>query len=314
MKKKWLLTGSAVGISGAIMLTTGLTAFAGTSGYEDYKAALKNTAQNLTSVTVQADAVLKDNDSLLSEAQSSLKASRQNEAVSGTVKISGKTGTQTISLYSQPDGQVWKSDASDVYYVKKDKAEKEGREAGKETKDEEWFSSQEETVIDALIGNLKNEVTSTTGDDGSKNISLQLDSAQIPAVVQALAPVAFKHLADQSKSKWEHSTESGNAAKQIDPEGLFRQNLLSAKDIALTDGVQIQNISLYAVVSPANEIQRQQFSITFTGQDAKGASHTLTASLDVQLSAINGTTPDTIDLSGKQVQQVKNNHEGRHHE
>ncbi|MHA6529555.1 hypothetical protein [Paenibacillus sp. BAC0078] len=312
MKKKWLLTGSAVGISGAIMLATGLTAFAGTSGYEDYKAALKNTAQNLTSVTVQADADLKDNGSLLSEAQSSLKVSRHNEAVSGTVKLSGKAGAQTISLYSQPNRQVWKSDASDVYYVKQDKAEKDDREAGKEIKDEKWFSSQEETVIDALIGNLKNEITSTTGSNGSKDISLQLDSAQIPAVVQALAPVAFKHLADHSK--WEHSTVNGNAANQGDPEELFRQNLLSAKDIALTDGVQIQNISLHAVVSPANEIQRQQFAITFTGQDAKGASHTLTASLDVQLSAINGTTPDSIDLSGKHVQQVKDDHEGRHHE
>ncbi|WP_019912062.1 hypothetical protein [Paenibacillus sp. HW567] len=312
MKKKWLLTGSAVGISGAIMLATGLTAFAGTSGYEDYKAALKTTAQNLTSATIQADAILKDNGSLLSQAQSSLKASRQNEAVSGTVKISGKAGAQTISLYSQPDGQVWKSDASDVYYVKQDKAEKDNLEAGKGTKDGKWFSSQEETVIDALIGNLKNEITSTAGSDGSKDISLQLDSAQIPAVVQALAPVAFKHLADQSK--WEHSTDSGNAAKPTDPEELFRQNLLSAKDIALTDGVQIQNISLHAVVSPANEIQRQQFAITFTGQDAKGASHTLTASLDVQLSAINGTTPDSIDLSGKNVQPVQDEHEGRHHE
>ncbi|CQR54599.1 hypothetical protein [Paenibacillus riograndensis] len=312
MKKKWLLTGSAVGISGAVMLATGLTAFAGTSGYEDYKAALKNTAQNLTSVTVQADAVLKDNGSLLSQAQSNLKASRQNEAVSGTVKISGKTGAQTISLYSQPDGQVWKSDASDIYYVKQDKAEKDDREAGKETKDEAWFSSQGETVIDALIGNLKNEIISTAGEGGSKDISLQLDNAQIPAVVQALAPVAFKHLSEQSK--WEHSTESGSAAKQSDPEELFRQSLFSAKDIALTDGVQIQSISLHAVVSPANEIQRQQFDITFTGQDAQGASHTLTASLDVQLSAINGTTPDSVDLTGKQVVQVKDDHEGRHHE
>ncbi|WP_283936236.1 hypothetical protein [Paenibacillus odorifer] len=32
MKKKWLLTGGAAGISGAIMLITGMTAFAGTSG------------------------------------------------------------------------------------------------------------------------------------------------------------------------------------------------------------------------------------------------------------------------------------------
>ncbi|AKG36262.1 hypothetical protein [Paenibacillus durus] len=312
MKKKWLLSGSAVGISGAIMLATGLTAFAGTSGYEDYKAALKNTAQNLESVTVQADAVLKDNGTLLSQAQSNLKASLKNEAVSGTVKINGKVGSQNISVYSQPDGIVWKSDASDIYYVKQDKAEKNDQEAGKETKDAAWLSSQEETVIDALIGNLKNEITSTSESDGSKKISLQLESAQIPAVVQALAPVAFKHLSNQSQ--WTRPGDNGTAAKESDPGELFHQSLFNAKDIALTDGVQIQSINLNAVVNPANEIQRQQFDITFTGQDAQGVPHTLTASLDLQLSAFNGTTPDSIDLSGKQVQQVKDDYEGRHHE
>ncbi|MFF2015577.1 hypothetical protein [Paenibacillus sp. NPDC058177] len=312
MKKKWLLTGSAVGISGALMLATGFTAFAGTSGYEDYKAALKNTVQNLQSVTVQADAVLKDNGSLLSGAQSTLKANLKNEAVSGTVKISGKAGSQNLNLYSQPDGQVWKSDASDTYYVKQDKAEKDEQKQGKEHKDGAWFNSQEETVIDALIGNLKNEITSTTANDGSKNISLQLDSAQIPAVVQALAPVAFKHLSDQSQR--EDLKDSGAKVQLNDPENLFKHSLFNAKDIVLTEGVQIQSIHLNAVVNPANEIQRQQFDITFTGKDAQGVSHTLTASLDVQLSALNTTTPDTIDLNGKKVQQVQDHHEGRHHD
>ena len=312
MKKKWLLTGSAVGISGAIMLATGLTAFAGTSGYDDYKAALKNTAQNLDSVSVQATAVLKDNGSLLSQAQSSLKADIRNEAVSGTVKISGSAGSQNLRLYSQNDGQVWKTDASDIYYVKQDKIDDKNHSAEKETKDETWFSSQEETLIDALIGNLKNEITSSTASDGSKHISLQLDSVQIPAVVQALAPVAFKHLSEESSK---NRSEGSDAAEQAgDPEELFQHNLFNAKDIALTDGVQIKNINLQAVVNPANQIQRQQLEITFTGLDAAGASHTLAAALDVQLSAFNTTTPESIDLSGKQVQQVQDEHEGRHHE
>lgn len=311
MKKKWLLSGGAVGISGAIMLTTGLTAFAGTSGYEDYKAALKNTAQSLESVTIQVDAVLKDNGSLLSQAHSNLKANLQNEAMSGTVKISGDAGLQNLSLYSQPDGLVWKSDASDTYYMKQDIKDKDNQEADKETKDEVWFNSQEETVIDALIGNLKNEITSTSESDGSKNISLQLESVQIPAVVQALAPVAFKQLSDQSKEN--RISDDGKALIVNDPEDLFKQSLLNTKDIALTDGVQIQNISLNAVVNPANQLQRQQLDITFIGQDAQGVSHTLTANLDIQLSAINGTTPDSIDLSGKQVEQVKDDHEGKHH-
>lgn len=315
MKKKWVLTGSAVGISGALMLVTGLTAFAGTSGYEDYKSALKNTAQSLQSVTVQASSVLKDNGTVLGQIQGDFKTNLQTEAVSGTINISGTAGTQNLSLYNGSDRQVWKSGDSATYYVKQDKTDKEEPNEDKESLGETVLGSQEETVIDALIGNLKNGVTSTTASNGTKNISLSLESAQIPAVVQAIAPLAFKHLSDHSG--WDQAGENGKSAaagEQGDPEELLQKSLLSAKDIVLTDGIQIQNISMSAVISPANVIQSQQFTITFTGLDAKGASHTLTGSLYAGLSGFNETTPDSIDLKGKQVVQVKGDHERGHHE
>ncbi|WP_419884939.1 hypothetical protein [Paenibacillus sp. B-A-8] len=308
MKKKWLLTGGAAGISGAIMLVTGMTAFAGTSGYEDYKAALKNTAENIQTVTVQADAMLKDNGTILSQAQGSIKVSLPNEAVSGAVKISGSQGSHELNLYSQPDGQVWKSDASDIYYVKQDIKDKKDQETGTEPKEAVWLSSQEETIMDALIGNLKNEITSTTDKDGAKHISLQLDNAQIPAVVQALAPVLFKNLSEEK----DHKSSKETTVDSNDPEDLIQHNLFDFQAIALTNGVQIQSIRLNADITPANELQHQQLDLTFVGQDAQGASHTLAASVDVQLSAFNATTPESIDLSGKQVQQVKEDHEYGH--
>ncbi|HEY4429914.1 MAG TPA: hypothetical protein VGN87_02635 [Paenibacillus sp.] len=310
MKKKWLLTGGAAGISGVIMLATGLTAFAGTSGYEDYKAALKNTAENMQSITVQADAILKDNGSVLSQAQGSLKANLPNEAVSGAVKISGSQGSHVFSLYSQPDGQVWKSDASDIYYVKQDIKDKKDQESGTEPKEAVWLSSQEETIMDALIGNLKNEFTSTTDKDGAKHISLQLDNAQIPAVMQALAPVLFKNLSEEK----DHESSKDTAVDSKDPEDLIQQNLFDFQAIDMTNGVQIQSIRLNADITPANALQHQQLDLTFVGQDEQGASHTLAASLEVQLSAFNATTPESIDLTGKQVQQVKEDHEHGHHD
>ncbi|WP_440960474.1 hypothetical protein ACN6KS_21975 [Paenibacillus nitricinens] len=310
MKKKWLLTGGAAGISGVIMLATGLTAFAGTSGYEDYKAALKNTAENMQSITVQADAILKDNGSVLSQAQGSLKANLANEAVSGAVKISGSQGSHVLSLYSQPDGQVWKSDASDIYYVKQDIKDKKDQESGTELKEAVWLSSQEETIMDALIGNLKNEFTSTTDKDGAKHISLQLDNAQIPAVMQALAPVLFKNLSEEK----DHESSKDTAVDSKDPEDLIQQNLFDFQAIDMTNGVQIQSIRLNADITPANALQHQQLDLTFVGQDEQGASHTLAASLDVQLSAFNATTTESIDLTGKQVQQVKEDHEHGHHD
>lgn len=308
MKKKWLITGGAAGISGAIMLVSGLTAFAGTSGYEDYKAALKNTAENTQSVTVQANALLKDNGSILSQAQGSIKANLQNEAVSGDVKITGSQGSQVLSLYSQSDGQVWKSDASDTYYVKQDLQDKKDQETEKESTETAWLSSQEEKIMDALIGNLKNEITSTTDKDGAKHISLQLENAQIPAVVQALAPFLFKNLSEEK----DHESSKETTVDSNNPEDLIQRNLFDFQAIALTNGVQIQSIRLNADITPANELQHQQLDLTFVGKDAQGTSHTLAASLDVQLSAFNATTTESIDLTGKQVQQLKEDHEHEH--
>lgn len=303
MKKKWLMTGGAVGISGVIMLATGLTAFAGTSGYDDYKAALKNT-QGLESVTAQVSAVLKDNGNLLSQAQGSLKANLQDEAVSGTVKISGTKGTESLSLYNQTDGAVLKSDASDIYYVMQDKSEQKDKNT--KSKDATWINNEAETVIDALVGNLQNEVTSTTASDGSKHISLQLESAQIPTVVQALVPIAFKHASAVEGRQAEN--------KQTDPQELFHQNLFDFNDLSLTEGVQIQSVSLNADINAANELESQQLIVTITGKDASGTTHTLTSNLDVQLSGFNGTTPDSIDLTGKQVKPLPMHHGDRFHE
>jgi hypothetical protein len=307
MKKKWIMMGGAVGISSVIMLTTGFTALASNSGYEDYKAALKVT-QALSSVTIQGNAVLKDNNSILNEATGSLKANLVDEATSGTVKVTGSNAEQSVSLYTIPNGQAWKSADSNTYYVKQDKLEQGNKETADNEDKSSWMSQQAETVIDALVGQLKNEVVVNQQSDGSKKISIQLDSAQIPAVVQALAPLAFKKISgDEERNQQDTATESQ------DPENLFNKNLLNFKDVALTQDIQIQNFSLHADINSSNQIEHQQASITFVGKDANGVAHTLDANLDVYLSAFNQTIPDSIDLTGKQVQQIKDDHQERDH-
>jgi hypothetical protein len=304
MKKKWMMMGGAIGISGAIMLTTGFTALASTSGYEDYKAALKAT-QALGSVTIQGNAVLKDNGSILNEATGSLKANLVGETTSGTVKVTGNNAEQSVSLYALPDGQAWKAADSNTYYVKQDKPEQGNKKTADNKEESSWMSQQVETVIDAVVGQLKNEVVVNQLSDGSKKISIQLDSAQIPAVVQALAPLAFKKLSGEEETK--HKVD---ATEPQDPENLFNKSLLNFKDVTLTQDIQIQSFSLVAVINASNQIERQQASITFVGKDANGVAHTLDANLDVQLSAFNQTTPDSIDLTGKQVQQIKERDHG----
>ncbi|BBH20710.1 hypothetical protein Back11_20550 [Paenibacillus baekrokdamisoli] len=305
MKKKWVVLGSAIGISTVVMATTGITALAGTSGYENYKEALKN-SKTAKSVSVQAEVVLQDNGTTLNNATGSLKINLTNETASGTVAIAGQNKKQSLDLFKQSNQTVWKASDKDVYYVKSEKKEKK-REKNNDPNEQDsaWMSKQAETVIDALVGNLQNEVVSDKNTDGSEHISMKLSNAQIPAVLQALAPLAFKQLSENH-----HEGKRASDAKEgsAEPDKLLESSLFKPSQLSLTQDIQITNVSLQADIDANNFIKNQQFSVTFSGKDASSVNHDVTINVNAQLSNYNATTPDTIDLKGKNVQQVKNDH------
>ncbi|WP_123040494.1 hypothetical protein [Cohnella candidum] len=304
MKKKWLMTGGAIGISGVVMLTTGFTALASTSGYDAYKSALKTT-KALKSVTVQVSGSLMDNGTILEQGQGTLKANMQNEAKSGNFQISGKSGNESLQLFAQNNGEVWKTSNNNTYYLKQDKADQEegNHQEGKSA----WMDQQAETVVDALVGNLKNYVQSTTQSDGSKQISVQLSQTQIPAVVQALAPLALHRFGNENGDSNEHKD-------QQDPERAFGETLLLNQVLPITQDIQIQSFRLDATINASNQIESQQASITFTGKDTNGNAHTVSFDFDAKLTGFDQTVPDTIDLTGKTVKTVQDRHEGHNHE
>lgn len=302
MKKKWLTLGSAVGISCVVMVTTGLTALADTSGYDVYKSALKNT-KTVQSVSVEAQAELKDNGNALFSADGSVKASLENRTGSGTVTVAGNGTEQTVSFYNQDKSTVIKSSASDVYYLNQDQKGKRGEW---KKHDEQEMPQQVESVIDALIGNLKDYVAMDTQPDGSKVVSAELGSAQIPAVLNALAPIAIK----QAANGHEHP---GNRQNEGDRSELpFAKNFLKAQVPQLTQDIKIEKIAVQAAINPSNYIESQQADLTVSGKDANGAAHEVTLHVNANLSGYNSTTPDQVDLTGKNVQEIKRDFKGKH--
>lgn len=296
MKKKWLMIGSVVGISGAVMLTTGFSAMAGTSGYDAYKSALKNT-KSVQNVSVQAQAVVQDNGNTLTNAAGSFKLSPQNHTGSGTVTVNGGASEQSLSFFKQNGETVLKSGNSDVYYVKQDR--KGNRDASKK-QENPAMSQQVETVIDALVGNLKDYVTEDSKADGSKEVSVELSNAQIPAVVNAIAPIAIKEATSGHKHDNEHNTD-----KKDFP---FDEHSILTNVPQLSQDIKIEKVAVKANINASNYIEHQQADITVSGKDANGAAHEVTLHLNADLSGYNSTTPDTVDLTGKQVQQMKPEH------
>lgn len=301
MKKKWLMLGGTIGISSIVMATTGFTALAGSSGYEAYKTALKQT-KTAKSVSVQTDFALTDNGTQISQANGTFKVDLGNKTASGSVRLGGTDNGQTLSLFKQPNALIWNAGANDVYYSKSEKDDAGEKDSAEGEQNDDWFNQQAETIIDALVGNLKNEVQASERQDGGSHISLSLDSAQIPAVAQALAPLALKQLTEG---------DGGHHGKQpeVNADDLVKSKLFGSNKLALTQNVVIKHVELQADIGKDHFIQQQQASITFTGKDASGASHEVTLNADVQLSSYNATTPDSFDSTGKKVVQVKHDHE-----
>jgi hypothetical protein len=304
MKKKWMMIGSAVGISSLVMITTGFSALASSSGYDSYKSALKN-MQTAKSFSVQAQVALQDNGVLLTSATGSVKANLANKTDSGTAVVTSNGTVQTINFYKQASNTVLKTSDSDVYLV-----EQRGNQNSKKPKkqDNQVIPQQAETVIDALVGNLKDYVTSNTKADGSQEISVQLTNAQIPAVVNAIAPILIKQAVTEHADKNEKNLTANDQGDLS-----FEKDLLT-KVPQLTQDIKIDKISLQAVINTSNFIEHQQADVTISGKDASGAAHVVTLHLNADLSGINSTTPDQIDLTGKNIKNVTSEHKGNHSE
>ncbi|GIP26575.1 hypothetical protein J23TS9_17050 [Paenibacillus sp. J23TS9] len=302
MKKKWLMLGGVLGISSVMMITTGINAFASTSGYDAYKSALKNT-RTIQNVAVQASASLQDNGNALASAAGNFKISLNTQTASGSADVKVNGATQSVNFYKLKDQTVLKSSSNETYYVKQqDKEKKKNNE--KETLDPQ-IPQQVETVIDALVGNLKDYVAVDAKTDGSKEITAELDNSQIPTVVNAIAPLVIKHASNQK-----HDGEKKDDTSKELP---FNRDVLQASSLQLTQDIKIEKVSFKADINNANYIEHQEADITISGKDVSGTAHQVTVHLQANLSGYNTTTPDTIDLSGKQVQQMDNHQHGKFH-
>ena len=90
-----------------------------------------------------------------------------------------------------------------------------------------------------------------------------------------------------------------------------------AKDINIKDimpklqtDIKISSIDITGDINNDNTIKDQDAAITITGVDAQSVTHTVIIKAHVDLSNINSTTPDTVDLTGKQVKTVTGHFKG----
>ena len=294
MNKKIIATGLSIAIGSTMLITTAFANTTSTSGYDAYKSAIKKTltAKNFTE---SATITLKDNGNVIASGDNTAKLGIDNKTASVSATINAGGQTNTIESYKQDGKSIFKSSDSPVYNVMN-----EGQRKNNITQQEGINATKlkdGEMLLDALVGNLQNYVTLDNKTDGTKDVSVQLSDSQLPAVVNAAASIVVKNAANGEDRIHQENGETALA-----------KNVLQSMP-KLVDNIRVDNVSMQAQIDKDNNIVNQVIDVTVSGKDANGTDHTITADINMNLSQFNNTTPDKIDLTGKQVNTLASHKE-----
>lgn len=297
MNKKLAMIGLGVAV-GSMMLVTSVYAGVGSApGYETFKSAVKQTAK-VDNVTRQVNVSLQDNGASLLNVKSTIKSGGVDHAGSAVVTVKSGTDEQTIHFYNQDGKQIVKTEDSDVYKVLEGEGmpgKFKGHERANHTPDPEVIH-EVENVVDALVGNLKNYVTMDEAPGNVKDIHFKLSGSQISPVVNTIGSLVIKHGTVENS---QHPVPA-----KADTLGVDITTLKNSLPQLVSD-IKMDEVEVNASVDADNHITNQTAKVHIFGKDAQGAAHDVVLSVDMTLSSLNSTTPDTIDLNGKQVENVK---------
>ena len=304
MNSKWIKRGAVFGIGAALLLGSGLSAMAGTNGYETYKAAIKHT-HAASSLTNQGSLVVTDNGKTIVDAKLEVKLDKRKEALSANIELAGASEPQTFQVYKQDGKMVFVvGEDSDTYRVLQ--LPEEERRFG----DGDFEPPQHaEQFMEIVLGNIKDLVVVKELPSGGKQTSLHLSGSQIPAIVQAAGTIAVSHMgaADKMMAEGDHRTQMSHGIMGSSSDAVMPVHpLLMDLDFpALTKDVKVEDIRLAADINKDQLVEHQQGQIIIRGTDDAGQAHKIVIQISFDLSGFGQTTPDIVDLTGKRVEVIE---------
>lgn len=275
---------AVIGISGAVMLGSVYSISANTSGYDLYKDALKKTHQ-LESTTMEISMDLLDNSKEIYSADTKIKTNRLEKAMAGSSTVSNGETTGSYDMYRQ-DGQflVKKASENKVYSMKS-----EGRIHGSKS-DRMELQEDMEKLVDVLTKDLQQKMTIKDGEDGSKEIILSLSDTEIPIAANVVTSLMLKHAA-MMNDRTEDTNSSFHDVKFKLPE--------------LKEDIVIKSAEVKAKISSQNFVEAQDVKVLVTGKDAQGKIHQVSFAVSLDLTNVNDTKVEMLDLTNLTIEEVK---------
>ena len=280
MNKKIVAMVTSLVIGSTMLLGTTYANAKQLSGYDSYKAAIKDT-KNLKNETANLKVSVYDNGSDIMDMTTNAKINLASDAMSHETSLKSSTETETFNIYRQNGKNISKSSSSPVYNVRDVKARNNNKAQNPE------IEKSVETIVDTLTGNMKNNVSVTDNNGSGKKVSINLSENDVTPLVNAVTSIAF----------------IGNSDKPVYKEKAGEINLSNVIP-KLQSNVKVKSAVVTGDINNNDILNNQTAKIVITGTDAQGKTHEITINMNFDIANINSTTPDTVDLTGKQVKNI----------
>ena len=280
MNKKIVAMVTSLVIGSTMLLGTTYANAKQLSGYDSYKAAIKDT-KNLKNETANLKVSVYDNGSDIMDMTTNAKINLASDAMSHETSLKSSTETETFNIYRQNGKNISKSSSSPVYNVRDVKARNNNKAQNPE------IEKSVETIVDTLTGNMKNNVSVTDNNGSGKKVSINLSENDVTPLVNAVTSIAF----------------IGNSDKPVYKEKAGEINLSNVIP-KLQSNVKVKSAVVTGDINNNDILNNQVAKIVITGTDAQEKTHEITINMNFDIANINSTTPDTVDLTGKQVKNI----------
>ncbi len=271
----------ALSLAGAVLFSTAAAAdiISGDS-YSGAKDAIKETAAYITSeadsFTVTLGTAIKADGNTALTYENIGKYDIENGRYETTEKsMDSVDGESEWYSYNAPEKTVYRSSYDGVYYVTE--RERDPEEKMIENPFEDEMAPDVERLADAFFGNLK-EFVRTGEEDGCTVYYGEVDASQIPALPNALCSFLTKYLLVNDR----------DAREKLSVPELTDIYADSAEGKITTDSNGLVN-GAYA-------------SAALIGKDSNGEEHRIEFSLMMEITDLNETVIDEIDLDGKNTE------------
>lgn len=286
MNKKLIALTTSLLIGGTLLGTTAFASSNDTSGYEAYKTALFN-MHNVKSLTDTMTVTTTDNGKSLLSANVTMKLNKDAKSASGDINIQAGDEIKKFDVYRQNDRTITKEGDNDVYnIIQLPNGQAKLQERKPDEKQIESRIHNIENIVDAVIGSRKSYFVLTDNKDASKSVNVKLSENQILPAVNVIAAAALRNGESQAANEGSANDKIKLQLPKLD------------KDIRIT------SVDVTAVIDKNGTLKSQKGTLTISGKDSSGEEHALTLDIDMNITNVNSTAPDTVNLEGKKVKTV----------